>query len=261
MSLPRSRRRRWVLRLLAVLAVPLTAAVVLAIEVELAIHGTNLPDSTPYRLDGLIGAGVGAGPPLRVTWLGDSTAAGVGASRPGTTLPRVVADALVTALGRPVQLTVLAMTGDRVEDVLHRQVGRVPPGIDLVVVDVGSNDVTHLTSVRDFRRRYRDVLDRIPHRATVVLLGVPDMGAVTRFAQPLRVIAGWRGRILDTEVAHWARDRRLGYVDIAGKTGPSFRRHPGRYLAADHYHPSDGGYRLWADAAIPVIEEVVRAGP
>jgi len=260
-SLPRSRRRRrrWLLRGLLVFAVPLIAAVALAIEVELAIHGTNLANDGRFLLDRVVGGG--SGPVLRVTWLGDSTAAGVGASRPATALPRVVADALAAALGRPVELTVLAVTGARVDDVLHRQVGRVPAATDLVVVDVGSNDVTHLTPVADFRRRYRTLLDQLPHRAKVVLLGVPDMGAVTRFAQPLRAIAGWRGRTVDREVVHLARDRRLGYVDIAGKTGPSFRRHPGRYLAVDHYHPSDDGYRLWADAVVPVTEEVVRAGP
>lgn len=259
MSLPRSRPRRWLLGGLVLLAVPVIAVVVLAIELELAIHGTKLPDGTPYRLDGLIGGD--AGLPLRVTWLGDSTAAGVGASGPATALPRLVAGALVPALVRPVELTVLAMSGDRVDDVSRHQVGRVSPDTELVVVDVGSNDVTHLTSVGDFARRYRAVLDRLPRRAKVVLVGVPDIGAVTRFAQPLRAIAGWRGRTIDTEVARLARDRRLGYVDIAGQTGPSFRRHPERYLAVDHYHPSDDGYRLWADAVLPVIEEVERGGP
>ena len=133
----------------------------------------------------------------------------------------------------------------------------MPAGTDLVVVDVGSNDVTHLTRSGDFRDRYEAVLDRLPDAAAVVLLGVPDMGSVTRLAQPLRFIAGVRGGTLDRVVAEVARDRDLLYVDIAGETGPSFRADPGRYLAADRYHPSDAGYRLWADATVPLVERAL----
>ena len=58
------------------LAAPVLFVAVLAIEVELARRGENLPDE-PFELDGRVGAGGGA--PLRMVWMGDSTAAGVGA--------------------------------------------------------------------------------------------------------------------------------------------------------------------------------------
>jgi lysophospholipase L1-like esterase len=79
------------------------------------------------------------------------------------------------------------------------------------------------------------------------------MGAIPRFAQPLRAVAGWRGRNLDAEVRRVAADTGAVYVDIAGPTGPPFRRHPGRYFAADDFHPSDAGYGLWADAVLKVL--------
>jgi lysophospholipase L1-like esterase len=87
----------------------------------------------------------------------------------------------------------------------------------------------------------------------VVLLGVPDMGAIPRFAQPLRAVTGWRGRHLDATVRQVAADTGAVYADIAGPTGPSFRREPGRYFAADDFHPSDAGYGLWADAVLNVL--------
>ena len=83
-----------------------------------------------------------------------------------------------------------------------------------------------------------------------MLLGVPDLGAPTRLPQPLRALAGWRGRALDSDVRHLAAGRHALYVAIAGRTGPAFRRHPDRYFAADHYHPDDAGYQLWADAVV-----------
>ncbi len=250
--------------LLAAVALPASALVLLVAEVQVARRGTNLPERAPFDLGGYVARAAGRDgqgatrEALRVVWLGDSTAAGVGASSVDMTLPRQVATRLATRLGRPVHVTGLAVSGARVADVLDRQVGSVAAADpDVVVISVGSNDVTHLTSARDFRRRYDAVLDRLPKAARVVLLGVPDLGAPPRLAQPLRSVAGARGGTLDAVVRSLAAERGAGYVDIAGETGPAFRRHPGRYFAADRYHPDDDGYRLWADATVPVVASVV----
>ncbi len=237
--------------LLGLAAVPVVALGVLAVEVELARRGPNLPDE-PFVLDGRYGAGTRR--LLRVLWLGDSTAAGVGASSPAATLPVQVA----RRLDRPVELTVLAVSGDRVGDVLDDQMQRVAAAQpDLILISVGTNDVTHLTSVADFGDRYRSLVRRLPDDSEIVLLGVPDLGSPRRFAQPLRSIAGVQGRRLDEVVEAVAHDEELRYVDIAASTGPAFRDEPSRYFSADRYHPSDEGYRLWADAVVAVLDEAV----
>jgi lysophospholipase L1-like esterase len=66
-------------------------------------------------------------------------------------------------------------------------------------------------------------------------------------------MAGRRGRHLDAEVRRVAAATGAVYADIAGPTGPSFRRDPGRFVSADDFHPSDAGYRLWADAVLKVL--------
>lgn len=205
----------------------------------------RLPPSAPLRLDATVGGPSDQGA-LRMVWLGDSTAAGVGSGSAEGALPRQVA----ARLGRPVELTVLAESGARVDDVLADQV----PGVahlrpDVVLISVGANDVVHLTTRSRFARLYRRVLDQLGAGQVVVALGVPDMGAVPRFAQPLRAIAGWRGRSLDSGVRGAARERRgVSHVDIEGRTGPAMRRDPDRYFAPDGYHPNQAGYGLWADA-------------
>ena len=219
----------------------------------MARAGPRLATSTPLALDATVGGaqpGDRARPALRMVWLGDSTAAGVGADGPDGALPRQVA----ARLGRPVQLTVLARSGSRLGDVVEQQLARaVSLKPDVVVVSVGANDVVHLTSKRRFASQYRRVLD--PLRPTpVVVLGVPDMGAAPRFAQPLRAIAGWRGRALDGVVRDALDGRsQAHYVDIAGRTGPPMRREPDRYFAIDRYHPNTAGYGLWADAVLDVV--------
>ncbi len=223
---------------------------VLAVEAARARRGPRLDDRTRFDLDGRVG---GDGAAIAITWLGDSTASGVGASSADGALPRQVA----AALGRPVDLTVLAVSGATVSDVGDQQVGDVPKDADLVVIDVGCNDVTHLTKVGDFRRRYEAVLDRLPDGVPAVVLGLPDMGAPIRLAQPLRLIAGERAGTLDREVLALAQRRGLQYVDVAGRTGPAFRREPGRYFSADLYHPSDEGYALWSDAVVPAVRRAL----
>lgn len=184
-----------------------------------------------------------------MVWLGDSTAAGVGATTADASLPRQVA----ARMGRPVQLTVLAQAGARVGDVVEEQLprlGALRP--ELVVVSVGSNDTTHLTGVGTYRERWERMV--VPQGAVLIALGIPDMGSPPRLAQPLRALVGWRARRLDDQGARRLGERDLAtYVDIAADTGPDFREEPGRYFARDRYHPSDDGYRLWADAVLDHI--------
>jgi lysophospholipase L1-like esterase len=243
----------------AVALVPVAGAAILGVEVYAAKRGTHLPDPPPGPIDAPAGS---PGPPSAgqslplVVWLGDSTAAGVGASGIARALPMQVA----ARLGRPVRLTVLARSGARVADVIHRQLpamARLKP--DAVFISVGANDATHLTRRPNFRRDYERLLAGLPAGVgMVVMLGVPDLGAPTRLAPPLRALAGWRGRDLDADVRHLARRRHDIYVDIAGRTGPAFRSHPERYFAADHYHPNDTGYGLWADAVAAALAATSR---
>ena len=234
----------WRHLVLVVAAVPVAFFAVVAVEVQLARRGPMLGD-VPLELSGRVGEATGL--PLDVVWLGDSTAAGVGALSPAAALPTVVA----AALDRPVDLTVLARSGATVADVVEDQLPLVA-GLDpeVVFVSVGANDVTHVTGREAFERSYRRLVERLPPGAEVVMLGVPDMGAIPRLAQPLRALVGFRGRQLDEVVRDVAGTTGSTYVDIAGKTGPEFRDDPDRYFAADRYHPSEEGYRLWADAVL-----------
>lgn len=240
-------RRRTRRLLLGAGAVPVAFAVLVGVEVQMARSGPDLEDASPLDHDGHLG---GDGPALRMVWLGDSTAAGQGASNADAAVPRRVA----RALGRPVDLTVRAVSGDRIADVVDHQVdGLADLHPDVVLVSIGANDVVHLTTRDDFRDGLRQLLDRVPDSALLVLLGVPDMGAPPRLAQPLRAIAGWRGRALDDVTREVAGDSGAAYVDIAGETGPEMRADSGRTFAADRYHPSDDGYALWATAVLEVL--------
>lgn len=229
----------------------LAGPVLLGAEVVLATRGEAAPP-VPSGVDACVGC-TGVEQPLHTVWLGDSTAAGVGAGAADGVVGRQVA----RRLGRPVDVRVLASSGDRIADVVSEQLPRVPTDTQVVFVSVGANDATHLTRAETFVSAYRALLAGLPGSACVVLLGIPDLGSPPRLAQPLRAVAGWRGRSLDRRIRQLAVASGATYVDIAGATGPAFRRDRSRF-SVDGYHPNDAGYGLWAGA---VTSAMAGGGP
>lgn len=244
-------------RALLIAAVPTGAVLLLGAEILLAVNGPQLPARDPFELSGLVDPVGSEGEPFHMVWIGDSISSGVGASGPEATLPLLVAD----ALERRVLLDVYAVSGERVEDALAEQVPRLATlatSPDVVVVEIGANDVTHLTGLDDFRVAYGEILERAAATGArhVLALGIPAFGTAPRFLQPLRAIVGWRGERLDAEVRTTAAAKGATYVDIAGQTAGPFEDDPDRYYADDDFHPSDAGYRLWAAAVLGGLERL-----
>ena len=241
-------------------AIPVGLALVLGTEVLIAVSRPRLPPRDPLVLDGLIGASHPHAP-ITMAWIGNSVAAGVGARSRDAALPRLVA----ARLGRPVKLHVVAASGERAAGALVEQVPVITaldPPPDIVVVEIGANDVTHLTGTSDFRRGYERILAAVTDAGPrhVLALGIPAFGTTPRFLQPLRAVVGWRAGKLDEEIRAAASTHGATYVDIAGETGPAFAADPDRYYAEDDFHPSDAGYELWADAVLKHLRSLVVAG-
>jgi lysophospholipase L1-like esterase len=228
--------------------VVLAGPLLLGVEILLATRGEPSPP-LPEGIDACVGCD-DAGPALRTVWLGDSTAAGVGVAEAAEVVGRQVG----RRLGGPVDVRVLATSGARVTDVVSEQLPQVPGDAEVVFISVGANDATHLTSVTTFASSYRTLVEGLPPAACVVLLGVPDMGSAPRLAQPLRAVAGWRARTLDRRIRLRARQAGATYVDIAGTTGPAFRRDRSLF-SVDGYHPGGSGYALWAGAVTAAMTD------
>ena len=237
------------------------AVATLGAEIQLARRGADLVAPDVRTLAATFPAEAPpTQPATRVLWLGDSTAAGVGASDPAHALSSQVGERLAAAsTSHDWDMDVIAVSGARISDVVRDQLPRVHDHTpDVVVISVGANDTVHLTGVRSFRVRYERLIDALVAQHVrpdhVVLIGVPDMGAPPRLAQPLRAVTGWRGRRLDRQVRRVARAKGVRYVDLFHATSKPFRSHPSEYFARDDYHPSDAGYGLWANAVAPAVQ-------
>jgi lysophospholipase L1-like esterase len=235
--------------------VVLAFAALLGFEIYLAWTREYLPTSPAMKLGGRFGSGTGR--PLRFVVLGDSTAAGLGASGPDHAYPTVLARRLAED-GWDVDLQAFGVSGARIEDVLEDQ---VPPAAraepDLIFVGIGANDVTHLTSLDEVRSDFGLLLDRLLDTgAALAVAGPPDMRAAA-WLEPLRSMAGLRGRQVASAMREVAEERGVPVVPLAEEAGPYFASNPEEAYGGDEFHPGDGGYRAWADAIFPVLVEAL----
>jgi lysophospholipase L1-like esterase len=177
--------------------------------------------------------------------LGDSTAAGVGAP-----YDQGIAMATTRELSRSHEVSMhnVAVSGARIRDVLNEQLPRAANlRPDLVLLSVGANDVTHLTSVRSMRANLREIVRRL--RSTnpdvaIVITGSPDMGSPPRIPRLLRGLASCRTKQVNRMFVAEAERLHLTFAPIAAETGPLFRRDRSLF-AADRFHPNERGYATW----------------
>ncbi|HEX2295360.1 MAG TPA: SGNH/GDSL hydrolase family protein [Actinomycetota bacterium] len=258
-SRPKTQKKRWPRRVLVTLAIVVgVPALVLGVEIWLALRREYLPTDEPLELDAAFGP-EGA-PPLELVVLGDSTAAGIGVDDPADAYPTLLARRLAAATRRRVELTAVGIAGARVGDVADEQAPRaVALDPDLVFVGIGANDVTHLTSLGDVRTDVTRALRTLQSGgAAVVVAGPPDM-RVPVWHQPLRQLSYLRGKQVEGVVEDVARAEGAGFVELADETGPFFEEDPEAHFSDDGFHPGPLGYRRWADAIFPVLLEAARS--
>ncbi len=196
--------------------------------------------------------GISSDPPLRLAVLGDSAAAGYGVTTVEQSVPGQLA-ARLAAAGWRVELSGFAIAGSRTGD-LGPQVSRaLLSRPDLAVLVIGSDDAVRLTRVSSVSYGVVDAVRRLRGHGVPVVVGTaPDLAAARGLGQPLRAVAGWRSR--QVARVQLAATRIAGGlpVDLAKECGPVFRADPG-LLAADGWHPSVDGARIWVDALEPKI--------
>ncbi|MEJ8569533.1 SGNH/GDSL hydrolase family protein [Elongatibacter sediminis] len=193
---------------------------------------------------------------LRLLVVGDSIAAGIGATAWRGTLASCLAKALAATTGRSVEWAASGRSGDSVADLLLRVTGGVtaagaewweesgaPP--DVVLVSIGVNDVTGLTRLRHWSRAITELADRLRRRwprAVIVFAGLPEMEHFPLPPQPLKYCLGLRARQLDRLLAT-AVSPRPGMLHVETRVDPE---NPA--FCADGFHPSTEGYAAWAEA-------------
>ncbi|MEV6494710.1 SGNH/GDSL hydrolase family protein, partial [Actinoplanes sp. NPDC051633] len=154
----------------------------------------------------------------------------------------------------------VGVAGSRSTD-LATQVARALLGDkpDVAVVLIGTNDAVGLRVPEEAADHLGAAVRRLREAGVEVVVGTcPDLGAIRSIAPPLRQVAGLLGRRMARAQADAVVEAGGTVVELGRETGAVFRADAGT-LCYDGYHPSADGYRVWAHALYPAVEEAALA--
>jgi lysophospholipase L1-like esterase len=183
----------------------------------------------------------GEGAALALLVLGDSAAAGVGASHQDEAL----LGRLVAALADlpALQWRLLARTGDTTDDALRHLRAQRDLRADVVVTSLGVNDVTALRSARAFVAMQRRLIEHLRAHCGArrfLISGLPPMHAFPALPTPLRGFVGRHARRLDRALADWiATQADCVHLPFGELPAPAM-------MAPDGFHPGPPIYAEWA---------------
>lgn len=220
-----------------------------------AVQGLRLRRTAP-RLAGAAGDStgrIGSGRTLRLLAIGDSIIAGVGAATLDRALIGCTARALVEAMDVAVEWEAHGRSGANSAAVL----ADLFPAMDLrpadaIVVSVGVNDVTALSSTRAWRSNLLALVTALRRHspdAVIVVAGMPPLRSFPLIPEPLRRLIGLRGETLDAISRELLRDR-PGVFHVTVK----FDMREGSFCA-DGFHPSEQSYIEFGQAMAACIAE------
>ena len=180
--------------------------------------------------------------------LGESTIAGVGVDVMYKALAGQLANALSVESGDRVHWQALGKNGLKCADTASEllvsfQRAQKNAAANLVVIALGVNDTTGLTSLRAWRHQIVRLLADIRSvtDCPVVFAAIPPVHLFSALPQPLSTVLGARARLLDKVLQDVADAHpQVFHMDTVFRFQPD-------YLAADGYHPSEKGYRLWGE--------------
>jgi lysophospholipase L1-like esterase len=231
---------------------------VLKVEAVLARRIVGQPFDGAPDDNGVYGAG--AGDPVELVVLGDSSAAGMGCENRFQTVGAIVATGVSALTGRPVRVTNRAVVGAQSSD-LELQLANVLDEVErphVAIIMIGANDVTHRIDKRVAVRHLEQTVRALRSLGTEVVVGTcPDLGTIQPIPQPLR----WLGRRFSRDMA---AAQTVAVVEAGGRTvslgdllGPEFAERPHELFSEDRFHPSPAGYARAAAALLPSVYDAL----
>jgi lysophospholipase L1-like esterase len=195
----------------------------------------------------------GTEPVLRLTVLGDSAAAGVGASNHDEALAGYLGLEVARRTGRQTSWRVVARSGAKTQDVTQDLVPQLTDPTDVVIAVVGVNDLKSYRLIRGFRRDTRALIEAIRDQTgpvPIVLAGIPPFQHMPGIPRPMRTILGLRARAMDDVLRRLAA--KMPNVQHISLVALEF---PDDAFTEDGFHPASKGYLLWAEVIADEVQQ------
>jgi lysophospholipase L1-like esterase len=180
---------------------------------------------------------------LRILFVGDSSAAGVGVDHQDAALAAPAAALLSAQLGVPVEWQLVARSGVNTSEALQLLSDSELQPADLVVTALGVNDVTSQRSPLQFVADYEALIDAIVRKVgaqAAIINGVPPLHVAAAMPQPLRWYLGRCAQRLDASLNQWAASKKnFSYISLQWAA-------VAKDMARDGFHPGKAQYAQWA---------------
>lgn len=169
--------------------------------------------------------------------LGDSTAQGIGASKPQNGYVGLAAKALGASNNRPVHIVNLSVSGATISDAIRDQLPKFQqmslPSDSVITIEIGANDMANFYETT-FRTQIDQLFSQLP--PGTVAADMPYFGSGrAKSREPSAVTAS---EIIAETVKRY--HLRLAPLHATTKANDSWS-----VYGADFFHPSDKGYQNW----------------
>lgn len=213
----------------------------------------RLPEPAGDR-SGLIAVEGRSSQPLRLLFVGDSSAAGVGVDWQHEALAQQTAERVAADSQNSVCWELIAKAGANTRDAIELVKSHPAAPADVVISALGVNDVTSQNSAKRFINDYKELLAVVAQRTgatAAVVSGLPPLHILPAAPQPLRWYLGQCAKRLDSALQGLTRESTsVGFVSLAWAKASD--------MARDKFHPGKSQYRHWAQL---VAEQVLRVAP
>lgn len=208
-----------------------------------------LPNASGKRF----GRAGGEGPAAKLFVLGESTVAGLGAREHKYALAGQFAHFLSEQIGQPVEWKVVGKNGVTARRTIEELLPRMPPdNFDHILLGIGGNDVMKLSSPRKWRSDMLELISILRKRcpnAVIFITNCPMIIASPVIPQPIKGLLWELSKMHDANIREFVKDLdRVFYFPQ-----PEGLKYDGFF--ADGIHPSEQGYRDWAEAMMKYFAE------
>ena len=183
-------------------------------------------------------------PTMKILVMGDSTAVGIGASESNFSTAGRLGEKYQTA-----DITNISRYGMRLSELLGIIRG-LPQSLryDLILLQIGANDVTHFTPLSEVTTLLNAILDEAQSRSSkVIILSSGNIGLSPVFRFPFSSLLSKRTRdVREVYIAETKDRTSVSYIDLyKERSSDIFISDVKKYYAEDRFHPSSDGYLVW----------------
>lgn len=194
-------------------------------------------------------------PEMRILVIGDSTAVGTGAEKPEFSIAgRISADfpnASVKNLG---------VNGMKVHELVEKLEEIQDQRFDFISLHIGGNDIVRFTNLqqleKDIDRAFK-LTSELTDNISITVTG--NMGTSTLFPYGTGWVLERQTRKVHALFIAAAEKYGAVYNNLFRERGDDpFAKNPGKYYAADEFHPSGEGYADWYEIIQPNIMKLLK---